>query len=592
MATQTPNLNLVLPDYSDKADVGVINDNFKKIDNFSGGGKVEEWLGDIQEKADASLAKISQDANTYLQSLQTEATESLREIENKAKNALDSIPDDYETLYNDVGLLKDTKADAIRDTSAKAVAHELHAQSGPMSVTLHGKTTEKGTGDKSPDNPYTINGVNRAKVQAGNKNLFGGKVLADALYEVTANTAIDEDAKKVTFNSSYAGNSTLNSGVEFKPNTQYTLIIKGRNNRSVTASNVCLWYEDGGYAMVYFNDASDVSYGRLVSSIGKTVRGIGTIIYGGITELLYEECGIFEGGVSVEGFEPYNANVIDMPLLPDGDPLMESDTIENDVPSGCDEFFEFNGNGGFEFYETLGTLANVIIKARANFTNGDPCFTNYLKETSASSLGTGFHSSTTYFGRGWIGFKIDGLNSREAYNDYFAANPLKVYYRSTAYTSEKDLRVCRTMRQWETVTLDGSEDEGWDAVRMSINLGKRPMYDYKNQICNWLVPAADYPSAPNRFRINTSGDLFVVMEQTFDDEQAFRDYLAGNPLKVVYQLADTEVYMTDRHELRKPDGLMPVTVTGSGETAVEYPHQTKHYIDSQIAAAVALALNG
>ena len=39
MATNTPNLNLILPDYADKADIGVVNDNFKKIDDFSGGGK-------------------------------------------------------------------------------------------------------------------------------------------------------------------------------------------------------------------------------------------------------------------------------------------------------------------------------------------------------------------------------------------------------------------------------------------------------------------------------------------------------------------------------------------------------------------------
>lgn len=100
MATQTPNLNLVLPDYSDKADVGVLNENFKKIDNFSGGGKVEEWLKDIRVKADESLKEI-----------QTKATESLNDIENKANNALASIPDDYETIYNDVSSLKDQKAD-------------------------------------------------------------------------------------------------------------------------------------------------------------------------------------------------------------------------------------------------------------------------------------------------------------------------------------------------------------------------------------------------------------------------------------------------------------------------------------------------
>lgn len=115
MATQTPNLNLVLPDYADKADIGVVNDNFKKIDNFSGGGKVEEWLDSIQKKADESLAKINQDATSYLNNIQKEANESLNEIENKAKNSLESIPDDYEVLAGDVSQLKDQKVNKPTD---------------------------------------------------------------------------------------------------------------------------------------------------------------------------------------------------------------------------------------------------------------------------------------------------------------------------------------------------------------------------------------------------------------------------------------------------------------------------------------------
>lgn len=113
MATQTPNLNLVLPDYADKADIGVVNDNFKKIDDFSGGGKVEEWLDSIQEKADESLAKIAQDATSYLNNIQKETNESLNEIENKAKNSLESIPDDYEVLAGEVNSLKDHTADIM-----------------------------------------------------------------------------------------------------------------------------------------------------------------------------------------------------------------------------------------------------------------------------------------------------------------------------------------------------------------------------------------------------------------------------------------------------------------------------------------------
>ena len=38
MATNTNNLNLVLPEYGDSADVSVLNSNFQKIDNAFGSG--------------------------------------------------------------------------------------------------------------------------------------------------------------------------------------------------------------------------------------------------------------------------------------------------------------------------------------------------------------------------------------------------------------------------------------------------------------------------------------------------------------------------------------------------------------------------
>lgn len=69
-----------------------------------------------------------------------------------------------------ISSLKDTKADAITNTSERAASHELYAQAdSPLRITLYGKTTERGTGDKSPDNPYVISGIDTATLYVGDE---------------------------------------------------------------------------------------------------------------------------------------------------------------------------------------------------------------------------------------------------------------------------------------------------------------------------------------------------------------------------------------------------------------------------------------
>lgn len=40
------------------------------------------------------------------------------------------------------------------DTSARAASHELHAQRGPLAVTLYGKTTETGSAETEVTYPH------------------------------------------------------------------------------------------------------------------------------------------------------------------------------------------------------------------------------------------------------------------------------------------------------------------------------------------------------------------------------------------------------------------------------------------------------
>lgn len=70
-------------------------------------------------------------------------------------------------------------------------------------------------------------------------------------------------------------------------------------------------------------------------------------------------------------------------------------------------------------------------------------------------------------------------------------------------------------------------------------------------------------------------------------------YDEGAPLEIWYEIDAPEVYTSDRYDLRKPDTLTTdtVTVAGSAETEVTYPHDTKHYIDQKFDALAAALLS-
>lgn len=313
-------------------------------------------------------------------------------------------------MEDGIDMLCKNTAYPIIDTSARAASHELHAQDGPLAVTLYGKTTETGTGDKSPDNPHTISGVETATVNAG-------------------------------------------------------------------------------------------------------------------------------------------GNEISMPLLPDGSPLHGNgtmdDAIENDVLSGCDKKIVLDGSQTPGSVTALTSVVRVVYSGLAENVQPHTVMTAYaaVRYCDRLTFETGWATDNEHFyvqagGQIAIYIKTDRLASadRDGVNAYLAANPLTVYYRSTEYTPDKDLRVCRVVRRWGVIDSYSGESVTTEYV-------------------------------------SSTGAL-------------------DSGATVVYKLASAHIYMTDPLDLRKPTGIMPVTVTGSGETAVDYPHETKHYIDSQIAAAVALALNG
>lgn len=496
--------------------------------------------------------------------------------------------------------LRDTKAASIPMFSERAAVHELEAQESSLSVTLHGKTTETGNDEpKSPENPYTISGVDKAEVQAGNKNLYGGMYLAEDIAEKVPSAVIDTTAKTVKYTSTGISGVVLFD--RFKPDTQYTIVITSSELSSANRPNLAVYYTDDTRPFVLGFTENAGTKRQLVypTDSGRSVKRLVGYNNSATQFLLYEECGIFEGVLTAEDFEAFNANVIDLPLLPDGDPLMGDgtvdDIVENDVLSGCDKCVTINGTQSNSHLTVLTNTVRAGYRYIATDVATDPTSSTLGEEFYSDHFtpSTNWNADNEHFyiaadGQVFIWIDKSKLASvdYDGINAYLAANPLKVYYRSTEYTPEKDLRVTKVTRKRKLLEFnDASEfairndnvsyysvadfNAGSDGVTMSLARA--------NQLCNVArIANASTETDPNwAWVYSQNGNAKVRISDSV------YNYIAnGGTMVITYPLAAHEVYMTDHHTLRKPYGIMPVTVAGSGETEVAYSHDTKSYIDS------------
>lgn len=458
-------------------------------------GKVID-AGNVIPSLDELLAKIADmeaataDGRAAAQEARDAGTQAVGIAQGAAGEAL-AAAETVKSIY-------EVKADAIMDESARAASHSLHAQDGRLAVTLYGATTETGTGDKSPDNPYVISGEGVVHFLFNGSENWKKSSLAVEGYSsfYLSDTRFIDNRAFVICDTFRMGNYWEWSNLvqdEFIEIATGSVGIRVKNERATDLTTWKAWLASNPV-----NAWCQVKRGEAVDSVAVGLSG--------------------EGGRTAIG----------MPLLPDGSPLHGNgtvdDTIENDVLSGCDKKIVLDGtnaNWNALDYSRWTTYAAVYTQALGDIAAGYQPYSNNIPgkvSANATNLYQYIATHTTINGYFYLSLSLETLGIeatsdintvRTALNAYLAANPLTVYYRSTEYTPEKDLRVCKVVR-----------------------------------------------------RFGADGSI----------------------------LTKPETYMTDHLPLRKPTGMEEVTVTGSAETAVIYPHDTKHYIDSKISELVTLAL--
>lgn len=138
-----------------------------------------------------------------------------------------------------------------------------------------------------------ISGYDEVRANVVGKNLWGGEKLADDIVAKVDGAVKDTTNKTVSYSASKITGVTLFT--DFKPNTRYTIIIKQAS--SSNSPNIRFLHTDGSYL--------GIGEGATTSIEGKSVKAIVGIWAIGAGILEYEYCGLFEGVITTDQFEPY-----------------------------------------------------------------------------------------------------------------------------------------------------------------------------------------------------------------------------------------------------------------------------------------------
>ena len=243
----------------------------------------------------------------------TDKTEIVEEAAEKVKESAGNFG---AVLYTAQILTDTQKAQARSNISA---AEEIVCSEKGENITLtdasdqplhglqvFGKSTQNGT--PTPDAPVPIVSVGESgsvNVRITGKNLFGGAALADAAVKEFLATK-DESKGTVYWARNNTGEILLSAN--FKPKTVYTLIFKGCTDHAGSSLSFRFLYTDGTEQTIFFGGGSrEVLVKKFTSSGSKTLRGfIGNAQ--SPTTMYYNECGLFEGNVAIDAFEPYTGN--------------------------------------------------------------------------------------------------------------------------------------------------------------------------------------------------------------------------------------------------------------------------------------------
>lgn len=257
--------------------------------------------------------------------------------------------------------------------------------------------------------PYSnvcpISGYTGAAVSVAGKNLFGGSALKSALLRITgAYEGSDTDGSFVTF----AGSSTNYNVLfdAFKPNTQYTIILKYRKNNVNRQSNIGIKYTNG--TKVYINSDETAEEGKLytaffVTSPSLSLDSLFAVYASGSTSVYYDMCGVFEGVITESEFVAYSGSTYPVSWQTEAGTVYGGSV---DVVSGqltvTHKSVTFDGSEAWAFGSGVGGRASIAVadmKSGSWYSDANTMCDMFEKKELFIGLGVvvGNNNNTIYF---------------------------------------------------------------------------------------------------------------------------------------------------------------------------------------------------
>ena len=276
---------------------------------------VQDQIERISGQVDTQKDLIGQIKGT-LQGKATGGKDGLSAYEIAVKNGFEGTEQEWlASLKGEPGKDGVDGGSIVNESFGSVVALNDSTDRNLQGLNIYGKTTQDGT--PTPESPVELvtSGANGAiNTFVTGKNLFGGDIFADKLVEVAGATK-DEANRTVTFKAQKVQDTTILSGV-FKANTQYTLIVYGRDARDgKKATNIRFEYTDGSKDSFNFKATDELSYCVGVSTEGKTISRLAGCYQGESTLLHYDKCGVFEGVLTEADFEPHVSQILPISTL-------------------------------------------------------------------------------------------------------------------------------------------------------------------------------------------------------------------------------------------------------------------------------------
>lgn len=559
-----------------------------------------EGAGDKQQSAITSsgaaaleaIGRVEQTAIGQVQQAGTTQVAAVQQAGQAQQTAIEQAGQSWQQQIAAAGAAELGRwAPAIWDTTPLAAAHNIYAAEGaPLRVTQQGETEQQTT---------------------------TGAQLFDAAKR--SGGALDRDTGKAL---DIGPNWTTSDFCAVSPGQEYAVSWVANFAVDDGATGFCFYDADKAFlsgiaCALTFMPPEGAAFVRLTIS---TVEGnVDTefMLNAGSTALPWEP---YTGGApspspdypqAIEGIDsPVTAQTSDGQTTTSismdiGSPLYGDssvvDTVVNDVPSGCDKVIVLDGGED----EDWAVYATATGGNHAIYLQGAPdmamdaddsavmAYSDRLPVVLAGATNNGSIGAGLYQGNIYV--YVPGITDVAGFRAALAANPLKIWYRSTAYTEAADLHIDTVTRRWHIVELDGTEE--WsDNIGAGTSLGTK-ISGLGGTGTGWtsvgkVIPATTQAQTEMTASM-ASGWLYLYTQMSKGDLNAWlaAQKSAGTPVRVLYQLATPEEYASDPHTLPAL-GSLPETVKATGQSTVEYSADTKSYIDAKFAALSAAMLGG